>query len=310
MIKKLYIIAESSANLFTYAPLETKMDDIQDQLITGFITANVSFSEAVIGQDLNTIRVGEERLIFFKDENSKLIVAAIADTRDHVKLLYKVMNEILANFKSLFKKELGLRNVDFSKSDKARDFKYFIDDLCEKYIFSRAKWKTFLAIAVGAVISSLLSLVFLNPSSELFNNLINIINAGGGLVMDIRAFGLICFLIQLILFTVLAPGSFSAGLLAADRKNGKIASIIHYVVVLIVESIYYGFVSTMFYNVINPNIIIFYIYILLVFLPSIFLVLFYIGDLGGFILTRIRLYPLEELKMKDHDYLGLKRDIY
>jgi hypothetical protein len=150
----------------------------------------------------------------------------------------------------------------------------------------------------------------LNPSSELFNNLINIINAGGGLVMDIRAFGLICFLIQLILFTVLAPGSFSAGLLAADRKNGKIASIIHYVVVLIVESIYYGFVSTMFYNVINPNIIIFYIYILLVFLPSIFLVLFYIGDLGGFILTRIRLYPLEELKMKDHDYLGLKRDIY
>lgn len=312
MIKKLYIIAESSANLFTYAPLEmyNKMDDIQDQLITGFITANVSFSEAVIGQDLNTIRVGEERLIFFKDAKSKLIVAAIADTRDHVKLLYKVMEEILDNFKSLFKKELGLRNVDFSKSDKSRDFKYFIDDLCEKYIFSRAKWKTILAITVGVVISSLLSLVFLNPSSELFNTLINIINTGVGIDLgNIRAFGLITFIIQLILFAVLAPGSFVAGLITADRKNGKIASIVHYFIVLIVELIFYGLVSVMFYNLIDPNMINFYIGILLVFFPSLFLVLFYLGDLGGYLLTRIRLYPLKELKMKAHDYLGLRRDI-
>ncbi|TFF90604.1 MAG: hypothetical protein EU548_02185 [Promethearchaeota archaeon] len=305
MIKKLYIIAESSANLFTYAPLETKTNDIQEQLITGFITANVSFSKAVIGKDLNTIRVGGERLIFFED-NSGLIIAAIADTRDSIMLLRRVMTEIMDSFHMLFKKELKQKNIDFSRTDKARDFKYFIDELCKKYIYSRETWKNILAVVTGITVSFFLSFFFLNPSSNLFNFLIDTINSGIT-QMDIRIFGLTCFIIQLILFSVLAPGSFISGLIAADRKNGKIAAIIHYLVLILIETIYYF--TNPFYMFLDSITIFFYIYILLVFFPAIFLVVYYLGDLGGWLLTRVRLYPLEELKMKAHEYIKLRDDI-
>ncbi|MBD3230561.1 MAG: hypothetical protein GF329_20445 [Candidatus Lokiarchaeota archaeon] len=305
MIKKLYIIAESSANLFTYAPLEEKTNEIQEQLITGFITANVSFSKAVIGKDLNTIRVGGERLIFFEDD-SGLIVAAIADTRDNIKLLKKVMTEIIDSFHMLFKNELKRKNIDFSRTDKARDFKYFIDELCKKYIYSRDQWKNVLAVITGVTVSFILSFFFLNPSSNLFNILVDTIN-GGTTAMNIRTFGLICFIIQLILFAVLAPGSLVAGLISADRKYGKITSIIHYLILITTITIYYF--TNPFYMFIDSTTIFFYIYILLVFFPAIFLVLFYLGDLGGWILTRLKLYPLEELKMKAHEYIKLREEI-
>ncbi|MHA1269085.1 MAG: hypothetical protein ACTSPY_04800 [Candidatus Helarchaeota archaeon] len=305
MIKKLFIIDESSANLFTYAPLERKRDDIQDQLVTGFITANVSFCEAVMGSGINSVRVSGDRLMFFKDK-SKLIIAAIVDVRDSVKLLKKVMDEILKNFLTHFKKELSMKNIDFSRTDKARDFKYFIDDICEKYITSRDTLKNFLAITAGVFISFFLTFLFLNPALQIFNNLLSTLNIST-IQADIQSFGFVCFVLQMIIFASLSPGSFICGLIAGDRKYGRITAFIHYGILILLEIIFY--LTTPFYIFLNELTVYFIIYLLLVFVPSIILILYFLGDFGGYITTQLKLYPLEELKMKAHEYVSLNDEI-
>ncbi|MHA1752052.1 MAG: hypothetical protein ACTSYZ_06740 [Candidatus Helarchaeota archaeon] len=304
MIKKLYIIAESSANLYTYAPLEKKRDDIQDQLVTGFITANVSFSEAVIGKGLNNIRVGGDRIIFYKDK-SGLTIAAIVDVRDNVKLLEKVMNEILENFLVLFEKELALKNLDFSRTDKAKDFKYFIDDLCKKYISSRDHWKNFLSVFVGSIISFFLTFFILNPSLQMFKNMLAIIGTGT-LLADIQAFGFLCFILQMMIFVSISPGILIGGLISGSKRNGRITAFIQYGILIIGETIFYITYPIYLFDISG---IFFIICLLLIFIPATSFLLYFIGGLGGYITTRLKLYPLEELKMKTHINFKLKEDI-
>ncbi|MHA1230843.1 MAG: hypothetical protein ACTSRP_11900 [Candidatus Helarchaeota archaeon] len=305
MIKKLFIIAESSANLFTYAPLEKKSDEIQDQLITGFIMANVSFSEAVIGKGINTVRVGGDRLMFFKHK-SGLTIAAIVDVRDDVKLLKKVMTEIIENFLVLFERELSMKNIDFSRTDKAKDFKYFIDDLCQKYITSRDTWKTGIAVTAGVLISFIFIQLFFFQVLQIFDSMVNIISSAPT-ENGIQAFGLMCLITQLLIFISIAPSSLVSGLIAADRKYGKMAAFIHYFILVILETIYY--LANPFYVYLNPTTVYFIIITILVFSPSISLVLYLLGDLGGYIMTRFKLYPLEELKMRALKTINLKEEI-
>ena len=305
MIKKLFIIAASSANLFTYAPLETKRNEIQDQLITGFITANVSFSEAIMGKGLNRIDVGGDLLIFYK-EKTGLTIAAIVDSRDNSKLLRKVMDEILLNFHMLFKDELKNQNIEFSK-DKSRDFKFLIDDLCSNYITSREKWKSVLGVTIGVLVSLFMGFLFYGPLWQLFNTLLIIIDTGT-LQNSVITFGIVVLLTQLLLIASLVPGSLLSGIITADRKNGRFASIIQYGCLLFLEYILY--LSNPFYLYLDSTVVSYYLFILLVFVLTTLLTLVFIGEFGGYIMTRIKLYPLEELKMKAHDYIGLKADIF
>ena len=98
MIQALWIITDTGQCIFSHKYVKM---DLEDQLISGLLTAFQSFSsESGIGgvQQIG----GEDNQFVYGVQSGKILVAALADRRDNAKLVENLMNKISNSFQEKY----------------------------------------------------------------------------------------------------------------------------------------------------------------------------------------------------------------
>lgn len=98
MIQALWIITDTGQCIFSHKYIKM---DLEDQLISGLLTAFQSFSsESGIGgvQQIG----GEDNQFVYGIQSGKILVAALADKRDNAKLVENLMNKISQSFQEKY----------------------------------------------------------------------------------------------------------------------------------------------------------------------------------------------------------------
>lgn len=145
MIYSIYIITENGVCVFTK---HYKKSLVDDQLISGFMSALGNFSIEALGSELQSIKLRTgEQLSVLKHYKQSIIGVVLADPRDHPNLISSLLTAILNEF--LIDYERPIIAKDPSLIGKTGDFDEKIDKLLKGKVASR----TFLKMIVGNILS-------------------------------------------------------------------------------------------------------------------------------------------------------------
>ncbi|MHA1376965.1 MAG: hypothetical protein ACTSRG_01160 [Candidatus Helarchaeota archaeon] len=121
MIHSYYIINQAGIAIYTEHFVKSNVDE---QLLSGFLTAIGGFSQEAIGGELQklNIKTGEQMVLYYH-EPSKLTIVAIANEADHSgllqNLLKKIVNEFYKTYRKYLKEEGLFEDTNlFSKSSR------------------------------------------------------------------------------------------------------------------------------------------------------------------------------------------------
>lgn len=308
MIKSVFICNENGTCIFErhYG----KIEEVDSQVFSGFITALGSFALEAIGEDLQALRMaGNQQMVLRRHMVIPILGVIIADRRDNLKLLNNLLQEILIEFHHAFPQDPQNPQMK-SITDKDPKFKNYLDGLIKGRVSDRTFW--FLGPVLGLVLSVvfvyLIFVVFIGLAGNWFftqfrTNLIIDLTDG----MDATEFfnvqttfmigmGIFMFV---ILWTFLIPGFFS-GILSGSRRKGLYGSFIITVG---------AFTLTIIFETVElvPNYDLNIFVIFTVMLPFVLLLNGTTGYLGGYIAERRRLWPLphEELPEKIRESLNI-----
>jgi hypothetical protein len=145
MFHSIYIIMENGVSVFSKHFKKMKVDD---QLISGFMSALGNFSTEALGSDLQSIKLKTgEQLSILKYPYAPIIGIVIADPRDHATLISEVLTEILKEFTEEYRKQILAR--DPTLLGQTSKFNDKIDKILKDKIASR----TILKMMIGNVVS-------------------------------------------------------------------------------------------------------------------------------------------------------------
>ncbi len=304
MIHSLYIMNPAGICIYSEHFIKSRIDE---QLLTGFLTAIGSFSKEAIGgalQKLN-IKTGEQMVMFYHEE-SKLTIAAIANANDHNTLLEDLLNKIVSEFYKTYKKNLKEQGL----FEDTTQFSKTCQKILRGKVLNRGKKQLFLGVFLGLlllVVLAVFTIIGYFVLSILFSGGINWVvaqfNAVGDSIIQILKvedpvvgftihhivdtffnkvnamqpyFLIMSFWAQLLLFFSFIPSALLGGYIAGSRDNGKWLGFL-----------FFGFAIILFL-LFTPD----FVYLILAFLPLILICSFTFGYLGGLFREKRRLYPL------------------
>jgi len=145
MLHSLYIIMENGVSVFTKHYKKMKVDD---QLISGFMSALGNFSTEALGADLQSIKLKTgEQLSILKYPYAPILGIVIADSRDHSTLIADILTEILREFTEDYRKQIVAK--DPTLLGQTEKFNEIVDKILKGKIASR----TILKMIVGNLVS-------------------------------------------------------------------------------------------------------------------------------------------------------------
>lgn len=312
MITNLYII--NSAGLAIYTHHWTSAQDLDEQLLTGFLTAITDFSqEAIKGSQLNSLDLDIGRLVLYKDPSSELSVAAICDSLDHPRLLQNLLKKIYDGFLDQFEDA-----KEFSDVERFRKFTPNLAKIVRFKTYKRSKLRLGIGIGAGILIFSLLFyfavLFFTLPELNLYitrninilftfltnyddllpfdhpNNLAAVNNFLNGLIAT--AF-LLIFNLSISVMILYLPSAIVAGFISGSRKRGKYIAVFMFGYLIIVGLILFSMADK---NPVIGLMSVSTIFSFGVFLPLILILILAGAYFGGYLMDIWRLHPIQKEK--------------
>ncbi|MHA1144133.1 MAG: hypothetical protein ACTSRW_05290 [Candidatus Helarchaeota archaeon] len=150
MLMDLYIINEAGLAIYTHN--WGGAFGLDEQLITGFLTAISDFSkEAIRGSHLNSLDLDIGQLVLYKHPDSHLTIAAICDPRDNLNHVQKILRKIHDSFLSKFPDAHLSSNIE-----KFQIFTRQLDKIVRLRTYPRNKLTLSFAIIVGLALLTFL----------------------------------------------------------------------------------------------------------------------------------------------------------
>ncbi|NHJ03329.1 MAG: hypothetical protein EAX90_00745 [Candidatus Heimdallarchaeota archaeon] len=206
MIQALWIITDTGQCIFSHKYIKM---DLEDQLISGLLTAFQSFSsESGIGgvQQIG----GEDNQFVYGIQTGKILVAALADKKDNAQLVEKLMNKISISFQDKY--SIYLTDEMYIDLNVFNGFENNIDEILFPKIYRRGFGSTIFATFV----------TILMTAGVLF------------LLLDLIQRTQSTF----IIFLAFIPGLFIGAIIAGKRSYALISSFVG-VIPIVAISIFY-----------------------------------------------------------------------
>jgi hypothetical protein len=259
MIYNLFVI-DNGCSIYSY---EFKKNfGLNDQLLSGFLSAISSFAQETFNTGLMTIQIRNgQKLAFYFASEYKLLLCAIADGRDNDHLLEKILGVISAKFTDVMQ-EVLTSDLKRARIDLYKPFDPILKDLMKL----KTKPRNIKSMGMG-ILSGFIALIG-------FASLIYTI------VAEMRT-NLIEESVVLISFLLLLSGSLSlcsliSGYIAGNSKMGLKNGVIFFILLNILIL------------VLNSSLFISFLYIS----PFVLIACVASGYAGGYLCDRRNLYPL------------------
>ncbi len=237
-----------------------KSIDIDEQLLSGFLSAIGSFAQQTFQTGLQTINIENgQKMNFYVEKQTKLIFVAISDTRDNNSLLEHLLAEIALKFNH--EMEQHLNSTERGCLDNYKKFNNTIITVVKGRDKDRSRKTMLEGLFTGTVILIMIFYAF----SPLF------IQFMGNLIIYIS-------LIILFISIGLLSSTFVSGYFAGNPKMGTTNGFIFFALVLIVVSFFYPYS--------------FYMWIIAS--PFAIIICAAAGFYGGLMCDKRKLYPLKE----------------
>jgi len=261
MIINLFIIdAESGVCIYSY--IYRKSIFVDENLLSGFLTAMGSFAQETFKTGLQTIQIQNGRkLSFYVETAHKLTICAVADDRDNNVLLENILNELCERFIVKYSEALNS-----SARNDTRTYHTF-DTEIENFLKSKIKPRNKKSMIFGLI----------GGSVSLIGFLILITMIIGGLI-QILDYEWLALFIFLYFSSILAISTFIAGFIAGNHKVGFKTGLINF------------FILISLILIIIPDLLNLLIYVL----PFAFIVCMASGYSGGLMMDKRKLYPLDK----------------
>ena len=215
---------------------------IDEQLLSGFLTAISDFSKETMGEKLQKIDVQTNQLIVHFDATLNLTIAGLTSKKDHLSLIKRVLIEIAEafydKFKDYYKKNQDRTDINFIQ----RGFDPIVEAILEPKIRDRSLKYYFFGFIIGLLIlgslSILMSFIFDVPVIYYF-----MLRDAGAPFQNIYEFVVINGILQLMLLIELVPSSLALGYIAGTsiRKKAMIMTLIIVIFFISSQSIYFAF---------------------------------------------------------------------
>lgn len=257
MIHHLYII-DSGVSIYSYH--FKKGSEVDEQLLSGFLTAMGSFAKQTFKGGLQTIYIEREKLNFYLHQDTQLLFCAISDTRDNDNLLESLLKEIANRFAD--EMSYHLNSNERAQTANYQEFDSTLKELTENIAKDRSKKTMFLGLLLGLIFligSFIITLLFTFP----------ILESG-----DETSWGVVMFL---YIFVGLSVSSFISGYFAGTQRMGFINGVIFFIL----------FAVTMIILIQGS------IGIVALILPFAIIMCGAAGNYGGLIRERKKLYPIQ-----------------
>ncbi|MHA1300980.1 MAG: hypothetical protein ACTSO9_16290 [Candidatus Helarchaeota archaeon] len=320
MIHSYYIINQAGIAIYSEHFVKSNVDE---QLLSGFLTAIGSFSQEAIGGALQKLQIktGEQMVLYFH-EPSKLTIVAIANENDHSGLLQNLLKQIINEFYKTYRKYLKEEGLFEDTSLFTKSSRTILAGKSARRGIKEIILGLFLGLVVliflvlftlgwfmeisGIFAKSIDDVVTINnlitqqiiqkmgwPDNDLFSWLQGSILAD--LIIDKSAemqahFFNMSFGTQLILILSFSPSAFLGGYIAGNRKYGKW-----------IGFLFFGSAIAIMVLLIRGEALHQLLFYVAVYLPLILISCFVFGYLGGLIRERTFLYPLpSERKLESY----------
>lgn len=272
MIQAIWIITETGQCIFSHKYIKM---DIEDQLISGLLTAfNAFSSESGIG---GVQQIGGEDSQFVFGSAGKFLVAALADNKDDPALVENLMDEISNKFEEKY--------ASYLADDMYMDLNVFIgfEDDIDDILFPKVHARGIGSTIGGTVATMALTIGTLLVMLQLPNFMPNLNE------------GIVTNLVYLI-FLACIPGLFVGALTAGTKKYALIANTIGILPVIG----YFAFDIATAGDIINPTTD---IPVIILMAEQFIAIALLCALLGGSIIERRRLFPFA----KDVDTIELSK---
>ncbi|MBD3193959.1 MAG: hypothetical protein GF317_02820 [Candidatus Lokiarchaeota archaeon] len=133
MFDELLVISQGGQLLYSWHSKSKEDDDLDDDLISGFLTALNNFATQQRGEDIKSLKLKQTTIIFEKyDElHQKLTFVATTKNEELIELLHVVLHEVMNQFINLFQDKLN-REFDGDITE-FREFDDIIENLLINY---------------------------------------------------------------------------------------------------------------------------------------------------------------------------------
>ncbi len=299
MFHSLYITTENGVCIFAKHFL--KKSKIDDQLISGFINALGSFATEALGAGMQSLKLqtGEQLAILKYSEKVSLIGIVIADPRDNLTLIRKLLLKILTDFYTIFRQKLETKAPNVKEFE---EFRFTVDSILEGKVSARTNFKMIIGFITGLLVMGLILLLFVPAIIRISQ--INI--AGFGLppidfsdnlsAIELQTLQTITLVIIVALMgfscIIFLLPTFLAAYIAGNTKRGIWTALLLGTSVGILLLI--GSVTSARQEFMDVNVFLWY----LAFSPLLVSLSLLCGMYGGRLKERRKLYPLAEYSEK------------
>lgn len=170
LITALYLIAKGGTCIFKREYTRTEVDE---QLISGFLSAIEDFARETFLDGLQEIKLKTGRTLIYGiwGEEGEFLGAALADEKDHPKLVEEILNEVMTKFYEKYGGDLKKGTYDVAKFEV---FRKDVDNLIASKIKARGLSTLIMGFIVGVALSTILFLLLM-PLIELRGSLFPVI---------------------------------------------------------------------------------------------------------------------------------------
>ncbi|MBD3351544.1 MAG: hypothetical protein GF364_08660 [Candidatus Lokiarchaeota archaeon] len=259
MIHALYII-DSGICIYSYR--FKKDTDIDEQLLSGFLTAIGNFAKETFKSDtgLQTIQIQDEKLNFYLDKKNDLLYCAVSSYQDNNTLLESILKEISEAFSEQMREFLSKKQR--ASIHEYKEFNPILEKIMEDKEKERNKKTMLLGLFLGLL--SVIGLIIV------FSLLLGVLSTF--ISQELVLFVLLIFL-TIGLWISSRVSGYYAGSPEMGLKNGIVFLVVLFVVLLVFLA----------------ELIVYFIYMI----PFIAVVCAAGGYYGGLLRDRRKLYPLK-----------------
>lgn len=256
MFHNLYII-DSGVCLYSYDFKENIT--IDEQLLSGFLSAIGSFALETFQSGLQTIKILDgQKLIFYPEKTQKLTFCAIANERDNDYFLENLLAKIAQKF------VLDMKDILNSQSRNALDDYKTFDSTLPELLKNKSKPRNKRSMMSGLFVGFFLTLVI--------SYLMSLINPTLRSILGFAIFSLYFLILICVTFSLYSG---IAGYIAGNPKFGAISGVFFFTVTSLTIAL-------------DPEVFLNYLYIM----PYCLIVCIAAGYFGGLLQDHKKLYPL------------------
>lgn len=256
MFHNLYVI-DAGVCLYSYDFIENVA--IDDQLLSGFLSAIGSFAQETFQSGLQTIKILDgQKLIFYLEKTQKLTFCAIANEKDNDHLLETLLAEIAQDF------VIQMANILNSENRPALDEYKKYDSTIQNKLKNKSKLRNKKSMTIGFAVGFSIAMIF-----TFFMSLIN------PMIRSISSKQVFMMYFLLLLCVSFSVYSGIGGYLAGNSQFGSITGLLFFLIISLVIAL-------------DIEVFLSYLYIM----PYCLIICIASGYFGGVLQDRRKLYPL------------------